>query len=153
MELANKTRFQSSPKESEEYLVNATKAKASKAAGLGILSATLCIHLARSHVLYNNRPDEVKSMTDKECFIEMILDVPHYEDASTNPYERESRKRGFALVAPSLDLATEIADIVLKVKAARDGSVCGTDMSTHLSEDRIDFTPIDANIISRLDSF
>ena len=127
-------------------MVNAARAKTSKAAGIGILSAILCVHLARSHVLYSNRPDEVQSMNDKECLVEMILDVPHYKDASTNPYERERRLRGFTLVVPSFDSASVIADKILKAKGVQETGL-------EMRSTREDCSDTDNEHLKLLDSF
>ncbi|GMH75620.1 hypothetical protein TrRE_jg13403, partial [Triparma retinervis] len=153
LKLANDTqrKLRSLSKKSAEYksgvlMVNAARAKTSKAAGIGILSAILCVHLARSHVLYSNRPDEVQSMNDKECLVEMILDVPHYKDASTNPYERERRLRGFTLVVPSFDSASVIADKILKAKGVQE-------MGLEMRSTREDCSDTDNEHLKLLDSF
>ena len=66
-------------------------------------------------MLYGTPPYEVKTMTDRACLVEMILDVPHYKDASINRYER-NRLKGYELVAPSIDFAVTISNRILRAR-------------------------------------
>jgi len=103
------------PKLSSPFLaVNLAKERTSNAAELARLSAMLCAKLARSHILYNHSHDHVRSLTERECLIEMILDVPHHKVTSTS--RTNSITKRCELVLPSVTTAGRIATKVMRAK-------------------------------------